>query len=139
MSHFRRDLERDLQFLLTDLTRRSGPHLTLSNAAFVPPVDVYETETATVVVIELAGVPPDTIRVVKDGNLLTVSGERRERCDHAKLHLVHMEIAYGPFERQIILPEGLGSEAVRAIYQDGFLRIELPRATPETSGQIRIT
>ena len=69
MGRFRRDLERDLQFLLTDLTRRSGPHLTLSSAAFVPPVDVYETDASTVVVIELAGVPPDTIRVVKDGNV----------------------------------------------------------------------
>ncbi|MFQ5700402.1 MAG: Hsp20/alpha crystallin family protein [Acidobacteriota bacterium] len=98
-----------------------------SRAVISPPVDIYETPDSVVVVVEISGATPESLKITKEGTTLIVSGDRYECCEKEKLHLYQMEIAYGQFERKVILPDGLGSEGVRADYESGFLRIELPK------------
>jgi len=115
-------------------------HVTFTNAGFAPPVDVYETETSLVVVCELAGVAEDSLEVLIEEDVLVVRGERRECCPAVKLRIYQMEIVYGRFERHTVLPAPVVAEGIRAVYENGLLRVELPKGNPgRFSGRIPIT
>jgi HSP20 family protein len=96
-----------------------------------PDVDVFETETGVVVLVEIAGIRSDDLRVTVDGEVLRISGVRRvpERPDLKRL--LQMEIAAGPFERRLRIPIPFDRDKVTAHLADGFLTVTLPRRSPQ--------
>ncbi len=122
-----------------DFSHRFNPPGALSDVVFSPSMDVYETETSVVVVMELAGVRKENLEVHLDGGTLLVRGERMETCRTAKLRLFRMEIMYGRFERRVSLPAGVVSHGVQAAFEHGVLSIELPKGeTGKQAGRISI-
>ncbi|MBX6340887.1 MAG: Hsp20/alpha crystallin family protein [Thermomicrobiaceae bacterium] len=93
-----------------------------------PPVEVYENDGALVVTLELAGVREDDVQVVVDDSVLHVSGVRHNASAAQKRTYHEMGIAYGPFEAVVFLPFAVAIDDVEAIYENGFLRVTLPRA-----------
>ena len=95
-----------------------------------PDVDVFETEKAVVVRVELAGVRGEDLRVTVDGETLRISGARvaPEPADVKRLH--QMEIATGPFERRLRIPIAFERDGVTAHLADGFLTVTLPKRVP---------
>lgn len=95
-----------------------------------PDVDVFETEKAVVVRVELAGVRGDDLRVSVDGEALRISGVRMapEPVEMQRLH--QMEIATGPFERRLRIPIAFQREGVTAQLAEGFLTVTLPKREP---------
>jgi len=92
-----------------------------------PPTDVYETDTSVVVVIEIAGLGPNDYEILLRGRALIVAGERRDATE--KLAYQQMEIRHGKFRTQVHLPWALESSGQDATYENGFLKITLPKAT----------
>jgi len=94
---------------------------------FQPQCDCYRTDDppALHVLIELPGVDPDAVRIVPSDTALVVSG-LRERPHPAGARYHQVEIEYGPFERRIELAEDVDTDAVRATYEAGMLRLEVP-------------
>lgn len=92
-----------------------------------PPTDVYETDTSVVVVIEIAGLGPNDYEILLRGRTLIVAGERRDAAE--KLAYQQMEIHHGKFRTQVHLPWALESSGQDATYDNGFLKITLPKAT----------
>jgi HSP20 family protein len=95
-----------------------------------PDADVFETEKAVVVRVELAGVRGDDLRVSVDGEALRISGVRvpPEPVEVQRLH--QMEIATGPFERRLRIRIAFQREGVTAQLADGFLTVTLPKRVP---------
>ena len=100
---------------------------------FQPKVDMFETETALVLNMELAGVRPERIEITlsADDSTLIISGDRIENSSlsYDRTRCYQLEIYYGTFERQITLPTHLqlDRDAISANYRDGFLIISLPK------------
>src|SRR5690606_7480684 len=90
-----------------------------------PPADVYETEKAIVVRLELAGVKPADVQVSIDGDVLRIRGRREPRVDADALRLHQMEVAFGPFERALRIGIPFDRDRVTAQIEDGFLRVTL--------------
>ena len=126
----RRDVDRlqqQVEELFSDLwqvTSFSG-----LRRGFRPPVDCYRTADPPqlVVVVELAGVDPATVRVEALPGELVVSGQRSRPRDGGRVYQ-QMEIEYGPFERRVPLDGNVDTEAATATYRDGFLTVTLPPA-----------
>ena len=96
-------------------------------AVWRPPMDVYEAQGRLVVIVEIAGMRDTDIHIVLQGRRLLVSGARqRETLADCAYH--QMEILHGDFRCEVELPWPVAQDQVAAVYQDGFLRIELPRA-----------
>jgi HSP20 family protein len=105
--------------------------------AWTPSVDVYETEDAVVVVLELAGVDADKTQVHAEPHALVVRGVRRERHATSTQRAYHtLEIPYGLFERIVHLPSGTDTSAAQANYRDGLLEITVPKRAPR---QVKIS
>jgi HSP20 family protein len=100
---------------------------------WAPNTDVYSSETGLVVKVELAGMKSDSLEIVVDGSRLRISGNRPDCCRSPQCSFLVMEISYGPFETVLDLPPGYDLSAAKAIYVNGFLRIDVPPARPSQS------
>ena len=99
-----------------------------------PPTDLYETNEAYIVQVEIAGMEAAEFLVSLESRTLVVHGERFvPNKGHA---YYQMEIPSGEFISMINLPGPVDHSAIRAEYEDGFLKIELPKAKP---GQVDVT
>ena len=94
-----------------------------------PPTDIYETVDNVVVRIEAAGMKPNDFKITIDERLLVVQGARQDTNE--KRAYQQMEIYFGTFNIEIILPCNIQVEKVSAEYQDGFLTITMPKAMPQ--------
>ena len=103
---------------------RSGP----DNGHWVPNTDVYKTDTAIVVKVELPGMKSENLEITVDDNRLRIAGNRPDGCRPPNCSFLVMEISYGPFETELDLPPGYDLGQAKAIYVNGFLRIEVPQA-----------
>ncbi len=93
-----------------------------------PLLDVFETEKAVVVRVELAGVAREDLRVSVDGEVLHLRGVRRPPEHSEALERLHqMEIAFGPFERSVRIAIPFEREQVSAHLEDGYLSVTLPK------------
>lgn len=74
------------------------PELSLNSR--VPPMETYRKEGQYIVRIDLPGVDPKNMDVHIEGNLLTITGERKSKEERPE----YRETFYGKFERQVMLP-----------------------------------
>lgn len=108
-----------------------GPRLRImKGGSFQPLADVYFVKkTKTVIVkLEIAGISPDDARLTIQDKNLVIEGSRVDPEHEGEKVYQQMEIDYGHFRRQIILPVPVDVESAAATYRDGFLTIELPVA-----------
>jgi HSP20 family protein len=93
----------------------------------IPPADVYETEDAYVVMLDMPGAGKDAIRVVVNRGVLTVEapGGLHRR---AEASLIHREIPEGTYHRSFTIGQGIDAAKIDAAYEDGVLGIRLFKA-----------
>lgn len=104
-----------------------SPRWTAANETiWRPPTDVYETEDSVAVVIEIAGLGHNDYEILLRGRTLVVVGERRDPAE--KLAYQQMEIRHGKFRTEVHLPWALEGTGQEASYENGFLKIILPKA-----------
>lgn len=96
---------------------------------FIPPGDVYETDKAFWICLDVAGVDKNDMEILLKDRVLFISGRRRLKAPAgARVH--QMEIDCGAFHKAFELPCAVKAEAVATRYEDGLLIIEIPK--PET-------
>jgi len=93
-------------------------------------VDVFETDAAVIVRIEIPGVRGEDLRVNVDGAFLRIAGVRRVPAHRSVRRLLQMEIAFGPFERDVRIGVPFDRDGVSAQLEDGFLSVTLPKIKP---------
>ena len=140
MRHPAEDIEREFQQLrarlaemMESLLHRGRPTL-VRGSSFKPAIDVYETSSALVIVMEIAGAKREDIEVTLEGNRLRIAGARRVAAPLDAKRCHQMEIEFGAFERWLSLDFSPPRDAVEATYRDGFLQITIPKeAVPKTT------
>ena len=105
----------------------SGRHGS-ANGRWVPNTDVYSTDTGLVIKVELPGMKSENLEITIEENRLRISGNRPDCCRAPKCSFLIMEISYGPFESVLDLPSGYDLTQAKAIYVNGFLRVDVPAA-----------
>jgi len=93
---------------------------------WAPNTDVYATDSGVVVKVELAGMQRENLELTVDGNQLRISGHRPDGCRAPHCKFLVMEINYGVFESVIEVPDSCDLSRGKAVYQNGFLRVDIP-------------
>lgn len=95
-----------------------------------PPTDVYETASAIIVRVEIAGMQNSEFTISLEEKVLIVQGVRSVVEEECAYH--QMEIHTGEFVSLVELPPQIqiDDDGVHAEYVDGFLRVILPKARP---------
>jgi len=94
-----------------------------------PPADVYETEESFVVRVEVSGMKDSDFEVAIENNVLMIGGYRPDLNERRAYR--QMEIRFGKFEIAVEIPIPVEIERSVAEYKDGFLIVQLPKASPK--------
>ncbi len=132
------DMQREMERLMNEVVNRKPPAVRFSPKTWQPVVDVYETDSEVVVLVELAGVRDDEIEVTMQNRRLVIRGERRDVRQGIKRTYSRMEISWGTFERSVTIPADVDEERVKASYQAGILEVILPKLGEGRSHRVSI-
>jgi HSP20 family protein len=100
----------------------------------VPAVDVAEDDKAYHITAELPGLSDKDIEVNLSGDVLTISGEKRDEREEKEKSYHFSERRYGSFRRSFALPQGVDRDKVEATFKNGVLSLTLPK-TPDAMQQ----
>ena len=104
---------------------RDDRHRRPSGRLWCPAADVYRSQDGWIVKVDLAGVQPHDVEVIIDGDLLCISGSRRDgTCGEGVSHY-QLEITYSRFEKMIRFPRSIEHVTVERDYRDGLLILRL--------------
>jgi HSP20 family protein len=105
--------------------------------AFLPNADIFETEEALTVVLEMPGVDRDNIDVSVENGLLTVEGSINF-SKYEGLEPVYSEYNIGPFRRTLRISNRIDQDKIRAEMRDGVITLVLPKAEEAKPRRIEV-
>jgi HSP20 family protein len=117
---------------------QTGGEATRPGPVFVPPVDIFETETALTLLADMPGVTREGVTVDIDNAELTITGEVAARKEAGRRPLLE-EYATGTFRRVFTLSERIDQERITASMEKGVLRLVLPKAERARRRRIEVT
>jgi HSP20 family protein len=108
-------------------------------AAWHPRVDVWENSDSLVLEAELPGMTKDDFELSFENNMLTLKGERKFEKKSEGDNYHRIERGYGSFARSFTLPATVTAEGARAEFENGILRVSLPKREETKARKIEIT
>lgn len=103
-----------------------GAERTRARKAYVPRVDIYETDEAIFAVANIPGVDETSLEITLEKNILTIDGYvEPENSD--KYNLAYAEYEVGDYHRSFKLSNEIDQSKIEATVKDGVLRLQLPK------------
>ena len=106
--------------------------------AWVPTLDVWETDDAVHYAFDLPGIPKDRITLEVEDGALTVSANREREQKVEGEGFQRFERRYGSFSRTVGLPQGVSEDEIKASYEDGVLEVRVPKPEQPKPKRIEI-
>lgn len=103
-----------------------------------PRVDVYEKDNNVVIEAEIPGAKKEDIEVKVKDNAVIIRGEVKKEEEKKDENYYRRERFYGKLERVIPLPADVKIEEAKAEYQDGILKLTIPKSVQEKEVKIEI-
>lgn len=103
-----------------------------------PRVDIFDDGNNFVLSAELPGVSREDFDIDVKDNRLTIKGEKKLENKTEKEGYLRVERSYGVFERSFFLDDNIDRENIKAEYEDGVLRLTLPRKQDKPSKKIEV-
>ena len=104
------------------------------NMGFAPPYDILETPELIMVVVDLPGVRPDSLKVSVEGGVITMEGDRSRGRASGIVAYHLMERDRGPFVGRIRIEGSIDTHRGQVVYERGVLSLRFPRV-PDKRGR----
>jgi len=104
---------------------------------FCPRMDMIKDGEIFKMIVELPGVDKESIKIMVDDDILTISGERKPAADDAG-QLIRSERLMGRFSRSFRLPDSIDRSGVLADYKNGLLTVAMPLKAEAKPRQIEV-
>jgi len=126
----------DVRRAFVELGRLSGAESPTGECS--PPIDVYETDEAVEVAVDLPGVSADAVRIMSKGDTILIVGEKapRRAGRDSSFHLVERD--YGRFARAVRLHRPCDTSKARATLNGGELHVSVPKVADRRGRTIPI-
>lgn len=98
-----------------------------SRAAWLPKLDMSETDKEIRVKVDAPGVDPKQITISVEDTILTISGKREEKREEKGENFYRMEREVGSFQRSLELPTGTDTTKIEATSHAGVIDITIPK------------
>ncbi|MFN8769943.1 MAG: Hsp20/alpha crystallin family protein [Neisseriaceae bacterium] len=112
---------------MLDSSLRKQDSSTTATSIWAPAVDINEDKDNYYIKADLPGVNKDDIEVFMDNGVLTIKGKREQETRTDNSQYSRVERICGTFHRQFTLPDIADSENIEANYEDGVLKLCIPK------------
>jgi HSP20 family protein len=102
-------------------------------------LDVVETGDTYVIKAAIPGVDPKDVEISVDEDVLTIRGEFSKQEETSEENYLRREIRYGSFQRQLRLPPTVEPEKAEAKFENGLLKLSIPKKPEARARSIKIT
>jgi HSP20 family protein len=103
-----------------------------------PAMDLAERGDAIIVKAEVPGLKAEDIEISVEGNVLTISGEKKEAQEEKGENYYHCERRYGTFRRSVNLSQAVQVDQIKAEYHEGILTVTMPKSEQAKSKRIEV-
>ena len=93
----------------------------------VPAVNVVENRNEYKVSLAAPGMKKADFQIDVEGNMLTISSEKEETKEEKDEQYTRKEFSYSSFSRSFSVPDDVRQDRIEAVYEDGVLKISLPK------------
>jgi len=135
-------VQRRINRIFDDFFTESYPALPTSGfgqqEVFSPLSDIEETDNQYLLSVDLPGLKKEDVKIEVRDRQLIVSGERKSENREEAKGRVSTERWYGSFVRSFMLPDGINADKVEADFEDGVLKLKVPKTVSSTVKQIPI-
>jgi HSP20 family protein len=131
-------LRKDMDHLFNRVWSGFGISRIPSEIVGMPSMDLSETKDTITVTADLPGIQPEDLNITLTEDRLTIQGRKtQETVDEGDTHH-RVERTFGSFSRSLRLPCKIRKEDVKATYEDGTLRIEMPKCEPDKPHTVKV-
>jgi HSP20 family protein len=102
------------------------------------PVDIREVDNAYEIKAQVPGFAPEEIDLTVTGNVLTISARHKDEREKNERGYIRREVVEGNFVRQIALPNDAKLDTIKAEFENGELRVEVPRAQQPQPRKVQV-
>lgn len=105
---------------------------------FIPEADIFESDQALTLVLEMPGASKESVEVSVDDDILMIEG----RIDFSKyqgLHPLYTEYNIGNYSRRFQISNVIDQGAIRAEMKDGVMTLVLPKAVKAKPRRIDVS
>ena len=99
-------------------------------------VDVYQTEENIVIQTAIAGIKKEDIEIITEKDMVVIKGVRERPTEEEVKEFFIEECFWGPFSREIVLPEETDPSRIKATMKQGVLTVKVPRIEREKRRKI---
>ncbi len=93
----------------------------------VPAANVKENDNEYTIDLAAPGMKRDDFQIDIENGILTIGSEKKEETEETSEHYTRKEFSYTSFSRAFRLPESIDDEKINAKYDNGVLKIHLPK------------
>lgn len=93
----------------------------------LPSANVIEGEKEFKIELAAPGMKKDEFKVEINNGQLTISSEKKDEKEEKGKNYTRQEFSYRSFTRSFLLPENVNAEKINAKYDDGILKLTLPK------------
>ena len=105
---------------------------------WMPALDVREDEDRYRVKVDLPGLTREQVELNFEGDVLTISGERKEEHEENNSQMHRAERFLGKFTRSLRFQGDVQAEKIDATFKDGVLEVTLPKAEAARKHKIEV-
>jgi HSP20 family protein len=102
------------------------------------PLDVTQDADSLTIEAALPGIKPDDVDITVENGTLTISGRTQDERSADEGSYLVQEIRRGSFSRSMTLPQGLEPDKADATFENGLLKLRIPKAEQLKPRQIKI-
>ena len=105
---------------------------------FIPSMDIYQTKQEVIAEVSLPGIDPKNVDVKVEDNILTIIGKTEQKTEIDEKNYYRKEVRCGSFHRSVALPTTVDAQKAKAEYEEGILKIIIPKETKTLSKTIKV-
>jgi HSP20 family protein len=99
----------------------------METATYVPSANIREEENGYWLDLSAPGYNKADISIAVENDVLTISGSHQEQTEEKKENFLTREFRTGSFKRSFNLGKLIDTDKINAKYENGILRVELPK------------
>ena len=131
-------LDETLEQVLELVEEFDPRHKPDSRSNWTPVADMYETESAVILHIDLAGIDKQALKLVFNEGYLLLRGRRSFNAEMQSAKILRIERMYGIFQRSFWIPVAIDPQNITASYEHGVLHITLLKYQQDQNAQVNV-